>query len=164
MLPFVNVAGRDKFIEGKGEMLIKIFSLFPVVNSRDNEKIHTGTIQRYLGEIVWFPSAAVSPYITWEAIDDFSAKAFMTYKGTTGRGIFYFNEKGDFIKYSAQRYMGSEEDAKRKEWIITVRESTVMNGIKIPVKMDATWKLESGDWTWLKLEITDIDYNNPTEY
>ena len=24
--------------------------------------------------------------------------------------------------------------------------------------MTATWKLESGDWDWLKIEITEIDY------
>lgn len=164
MMPFVNVAGRDKFVEGKGEMLIKILSLFPVVNSSDNEKINTGTIQRYLGEIVWFPSAALSPYITWEKIDDFSAHASMSYKETTGSGIFYFTENGDFIKYIALRYMGSDDDAKLKEWVITVSRSREMNGIKIPVKMEATWKLESGDWTWLQLEIIDIEYNKTKEY
>jgi hypothetical protein len=25
--------------------------------------------------------------------------------------------------------------------------------------MTATWKLEKEDWTWLKLEIKDIKYN-----
>ena len=25
--------------------------------------------------------------------------------------------------------------------------------------MTATWKLENEDWTWLKLEVVDIDYN-----
>jgi hypothetical protein len=34
-----------------------------------------------------------------------------------------------------------------------------MNGVKIPVKLTATWKLDEGDWTWLKLEITEIKYN-----
>lgn len=164
MMRFAQVAGRDKFVNGKGEMLIKIFSIFPVVHSRDNEKINTGTIQRYLGEMVWFPSAAISPYITWEKIDDFSARASMTYKGTTGSGVFHFNEKGDFIKYGAKRHMGSEDDAEIRDWIITVREHRMINGIKIPVRLDATWKLESGDWTWLKLEITDMEYNKKSEY
>ena len=164
MMPFMDIVGRDKFFEGKGEMLIKILSLIPVVNNRDNEKINSGTIQRYLGEIVWFPSAALIPYITWEQIDNLSAKALMTYKGTSGSGVFYFDEDGNFTKYIAQRYMGTDEDAKLKEWIITVSESRVMHDIKIPVKMEATWKLEGGDWTWLKLEITDIEYNKTIEF
>ncbi|MDN5330561.1 MAG: hypothetical protein PWP35_2348 [Bacteroidales bacterium] len=36
-------------------MLIKVNSLIPVVNEKGN-KLDEGTLQRYLGEIVWFPS------------------------------------------------------------------------------------------------------------
>jgi hypothetical protein len=57
------------------------------------------------------------------------------------------------------RYMGSEEDAPLKEWVIEVAESKRMHGINIPVKMSATWKLDEGDWTWLQLELTEINYN-----
>jgi hypothetical protein len=159
MAPFIKVAGRDKFENGRGEMLIKILSLLPVVNVKDNEKINTAALQRYLGEIVWFPSGALSPYIAWEKIDDFSAKATMSYRGTTGSGTFHFNESGNFEKFSAMRYMDGEEDAQLKEWIIVAQESAVMNGVHIPVHMTATWKLDGGDWNWLRLEITEIYYN-----
>ena len=156
--PFIKIAGRDKFIDGKGEMQIKMFSLVNIVNEK-GVKMDEGTLQRYLGEIVWFPSAALSPFITWEAIDSLSAKATMDYKGTKGSGTFYFNEKGDFIQYSTLRYKGNEPEAKRYEWVIDVREYAVMDGVKIPVKMTATWKLDEGDWTWLDLEITEVNYN-----
>jgi hypothetical protein len=159
MGPFKVVVGRDKFENGKGEMLIKVLSLLPVVNIKGNAKINTAALQRYLGEIVWFPSEAVSPYITWETINDFSARATMTYKGITGSGTFFFDESGNFEKFTAMRYMGGEEDSQLKEWTIVARESTDMNGINIPVNMTATWKLENGDWTWLQLELTDISYN-----
>lgn len=159
MMPFVEVVGRDKFQEGKGEMLIKILSLLPIVNSKNNDKTNMGTLQRYLGEIVWFPSAATSPYIVWEGIDDLSAKATMTYEGTTGSGTFYFDENGSFKKFSALRYMGGDDDAQLKEWIIEVSESGIRNGVRIPTKMTATWKLDKGDWTWLQLELTEISYN-----
>ena len=164
MMPFIDVAGRDKFLEGKGEMLIKIFSLIPIVKSVDNEKINAGALQRYLAEIVWFPDAALSSYITWEKIDDLSAKATINYEGIKGSGVFYFNEEGEFIKFSAQRYMGGDDDAALREWIITANESRKLSGIKIPVKCEATWKLESSNWTWLKLEIADIEYNKTIEY
>lgn len=158
MPPFIQIVGRDRFVDGKGEMLIKMFSVIDVVNEK-GPKMNEGTIQRFLGEIVWFPSAAISPYITWEAIDAYTAKATMAYKGTKGSGIFYFNEKGDFVRYSALRYKGNEPDAIRYEWEIKVTEHAVMNNIKIPVKMTATWKLDEGDWIWLDLEIVDIKYN-----
>jgi len=164
MMPLIKVKGRDMFSEGKGEMMMKIFGLFPVVNQRNNEKINSGALQRYLAEIVWFPSAALSPYINWEKEDEHSAKAFMTYKGTKGSGTFTFDEIGNFAKFSAPRYMGGDEDAELREWVITVQETKVMSGIRIPVKLEVTWKLEAGDWTWLKLEITDIEYHKPEKY
>ena len=38
-----------------------------------------------------------------------------------------------------------------------------MNGINIPVKLDVSWKLGSMDWTWLKLDIVEIEYNKTKE-
>lgn len=64
-----------------------------------------------------------------------------------------------FIKFSALRFMGNESGAKRHEWVLTVDDYSIYEGIKLPSKMTATWKLDEGDWTWLKLEITDIRYN-----
>lgn len=64
MNPLISLVGRDKFEGGKGEMTIKLLSVVPVVNARNNKKVDQATLQRYLAEIVWFPSAALSPYIT----------------------------------------------------------------------------------------------------
>lgn len=161
MMPLVFFTGRDKFSDGKGNMLIKVLSLFNVVNASDNEKINQGTLQRYLGETIWFPTAVVSPYIKWEEIDSLSAKAIMTYKGTSGSAVFTFNENGDFVKFSAMRYKDSDEKAQLKEWIITLSDYKVYDGIKIPVKGEATWKLDEGDFTWYKFEVYDIEYNKP---
>ena len=154
----LNIQGRDKFENGKGEMLIKMNSLINVVNEL-GEKMDEGTLQRYLGEMVWFPSLALRPYITWEQINDTTAKATMTYKGTIGSGTFYFNANGDVTKFSALRYKGNETKAKRYEWIMDISGYKIFEGIKVPAKMTSTWKLDKGDWTWLKLEVNDIKYN-----
>ncbi len=158
MNKLLSFQGRDKFIEGSGEMLIKLNALFNVVKEK-GEKLSEGTLQRYLGEMVWFPSLALSPYISWQAINDSTARAVMAYKGTKGAGTFYFNGEGDFIKFSAMRYKDTSPDAKRYEWVLLVEEHTTFEGIKVPSKMTASWKLEDEDWTWLKLEISDLKYN-----
>ena len=159
MMSILQIVGRDKLVNGKGEMLIKLLGIIPVVDTKDNYKLNTGTIQRYLGEIVWFPSAALNKNITWEGIDDSTAKATLKLSGTSGTGTFYFYKEGFLKKYSAQRYFGGESNSKLNEWVITVQESKEFNEVVIPNKMTATWKLESGDWDWLKVEITEIEYN-----
>ena len=158
MNPLMHMAGRDKFVDGKGAMRILMNGLINVVNEA-GEKLDEGTIQRYLGELVWFPTLAVSPLVTWEALDEHSARATMTYMGTTGSGTFWFDAQGNFVRFSAWRYMGNEPESERREWVLTVDDYREFDGIRVPSKMKATWRLEEGDWTWLDLEITDIQYN-----
>ena len=75
MSPLIKVRGRDKFVDGRGEMLIKMNSIINVVNEK-GPRMDEGTLQRFLGELVWFPSLALSPYIEWEAIDKKNGKSY----------------------------------------------------------------------------------------
>lgn len=159
MNPLLFFRGRDKFEKGKGAMLIKLNALFNIVYE-SGDKINEGSLQRYLGEMVWFPSLALSPYIEWKELNDTSATATMNFQGTQGSGTFYFNKEGDFVKFTAWRFMGNGPDAKRYEWVLEVEAYRYFEGIKVPSKMTATWKLEDQDWTWLKLEIVDLMYND----
>lgn len=154
----LSIVGRDKFEEGKGEMIIKLLSLIPVANTKSYEKVNQATLQRYLAEIVWFPSASLSEYIKWDTIDDHSARAIMEYKGAKGSGVFHFDENGSFKKFVAMRYQDSN-DTEPTEWTVTAIRTEERNGMKIPVECEVSWKLKKGKWTWLKLKITDIQYN-----
>ncbi len=158
MNSILSVVGRDQFKEGKGEMLIKLCSLIPVANAKRDEKVNQATLQRYLAEMVWFPSMALSPYITWKSIDQHSARATMEYKGTQGSGVFHFDKDGRFEKLVAMRFQNST-DTKPTPWTVKATKSEVRNGIQIPVECEASWELESGEWTWLKLKIIDIQYD-----
>jgi len=153
-----EVTGRDKFENGSGEMTIKLLSLIPVANAKNHEKVNQASLQRYLAETVWFPSASLNPYITWEPLGENSSKATMEFKGVKGSGEFHFDVKGNFEKFVAMRYqdINAEEPT---EWTVIATKTEERNGIKIPVECEANWKLESGKWTWLKLKITDIQYN-----
>jgi hypothetical protein len=128
-----------------------------VVNER-GEKLDEGSLQRFLGEMAWFPSLAVSPYIQWEPMSDSAARATMNFQGTMGSGEFYFNPNGEITRFEAMRFMGNETDAERRVWRMDVIEYNTFQGIKVPAKLSSTWKLDSGDWTWLKMEVLNIEY------
>ena len=154
----MTVRGTDILEEGRGKMRISLCSVFNLVNET-GPKISQGSLQRYLGEIVWFPGAALKPYIRWEYIDEYSARAVIESKGTRGEGVFYFDENGDFVKFSALRYKGNQEDARLYEWFVEACEYNDFEGIRVPVKLAATWRLEERNWTWLIMEIKEIRYN-----
>lgn len=158
MNPLMSIIGRDKFEKGKAEMLIKLFALVPVVIAKNNKKIDQSALQRFLAEMIWFPSAALSEYLTWEKIDEFSAKATMEYNGSKGSGIFYFNGMGQFEKFVTMRFK-DPNDAKPIKWTVKANKIEMQNGIKIPIECEVIWNLESEDWTWLKLKVKHIEYN-----
>lgn len=155
----IPVIGRDLFENGKGSMEIRLAGTIPVVNVSNDQKINESTLQRYLGEIVWFPSAALSPYITWEPVDEHSAKATMSYGGTTGSALFHFNDQGELSRFVAHRYKDIN-DSEPTEWVATVQETQLINGVRIPTRLEAAWLLENGPFTWYKFDIFDVVYNS----
>jgi Family of unknown function (DUF6544) len=161
MMRLLPIAGRDRYRDGKGHMLIKAASLVNVVNAT-GDKIDQGTLLRFLGEIVWFPSAALSPYITWESSDARSATATMRYGGVTASALFSFDERGRVSSISADRYLGSTGSLER--WIIPATEWRVVRGVQIPVKGEVIWKLQGGDFSYYRWEIVDVEYNRPEIY
>ncbi|TVQ85923.1 MAG: hypothetical protein EA393_13025 [Bacteroidetes bacterium] len=56
---------------------MKMYSLISL-GKESGAKMDEATLQRYLGEMVWFPSALLNPYVSREVIDPLSAKATMT--------------------------------------------------------------------------------------
>ncbi|WP_051237853.1 DUF6544 family protein [Lacticigenium naphthae] len=161
--PFVHIAGRDKYLNGRGSMLIKPLSLFTLTDSK-GEEIDQGTLLRYLAETVWVPSAVLNKYISWKKIDENNAKATMTYGGIAASGIFTFNQKGEVIRFEAERYGDFNGEFRIETWSISVSDYKPFEGIKVPTKGTITWKLAEGDFTWFTFELLKIEYNNPTVY
>jgi len=90
---------------------------------------------RYLGEIVWVPSAALSDYITWEEMDSTTARATMSYGGITASGIFKFDENGAFVSFEADRYYYRKEGSTLEKWVITAKKNKEFEGIRVPVAL-----------------------------
>lgn len=164
MMPMIHVAGRDKFVNGNGEMVIKLLSLVNLAKAGDDDKLNSATMIRYLAETTWFPGAALNDYIRWEALSATSAKAIMTYKGTTASGIMNFAENGDFLSFEAERYKDTGANASLEKWLVETIAYKDFNGIRIPYKSRVTWKLKEGDFNWATMELTDIEYNKPQLY
>jgi len=158
--PGIHLAGRDRYENGEGHMLIKLLSLITVADAKGKE-IDQGAMLRYLAEIVWFPSAALNDYIQWEQVDSTTAKATMTYGEITAPGLFKFNANGDVISFETKRYYDRKSGATLEDWFIQIEPNSYkeFEGVRIPARSTVTWKLKEGDFTWYKLKITDIHYN-----
>ena len=157
--PGVEILGRDKLTDGNGEMLIKLGGIIPVVKEGPNEKMNSGALQRYLAEICWFPSAAMNKNIQWEAISPNTVRAILAVNDMEVSGVFTLTAEGKMLSFETQRFYGGNEDAKLETWHIQTLGFKKYQGINIPYKCSVTWKLPEGDFNWLNLEVTSMEYH-----
>lgn len=162
--PLINLYGRDKYYQGHGNMLIKLLALIPVVNAQPCRELDQGAMLRFLCEMIWYPSAAINDYIKWEDINAHSAKATMTWQGVSAFMVFNFNEQGDMISNIGPRYQEVKGDYILNDWSGVARQYREFNGIRILNQADVIWRYKTGDFNWLQIEVTDIDYNPSTLY
>jgi len=163
MMGLLPVAGRDKYAGGRGHMLIKALSLIDVVDSAD-EKIDHGSLLRFLGETVWFPSAALAPYVVWEPIDETTARATMRHGGLHASAVFTFSDDGRVLGLSAERYLGGGTGAKLTPWSVSFSEWRKFQGIEIPDRGQVSWMLASGAFTYYRWEILEVEFNRAELY
>jgi hypothetical protein len=158
--PGIFLSARDTYREGKGRMYIRALSLLPVADARGSE-IDQGAMVRYLAEIVWAPSAAVNDHIRWENAGPNEATATMTWGGITASGVFTFDAGGSMTGFRAHRYYDRTGGATLEEWVIRIEPDghREFGGVRIPSRFSVTWHLKNGDFTWYKMEISDIRYN-----
>jgi hypothetical protein len=162
-LPLVSVIGRDKYYSGEGNMLIKLPPFVKIADAR-GEDIDQGTLVRYLNEIMWFPTAYLSDYINWESIDSTSARAIMTDHGTTVSAVLHFDKDGKLVDFVADRYYTGGDETTLETWTTPIKEYGEMEGLRIPVKGEGVWKLDSGDFTYIELQLTELEYGEPEVY
>jgi hypothetical protein len=159
MMPLVFFDGRDKFENGTGSMQIKLLSLIHLINENNTPPLNSGTALRYLGEISWFPSAALNDYVSWEKVDSLRAKATLKLGTQTVEGLFTFAHNGELLAFEAERFYGSGNDATKERWLITHTGYKDFDGTRIPYRSTVTWKLKEGDFNWLQVEITSLELN-----
>ena len=162
-VPFLSVKARDMLFEGKGAMLIKLLGLIGIADAR-GPKMDQASLVRYLSETIWFPTALLSDNIEWEPIDTNSAKATISVDGLTAYGMFHFDDRGELKNFVAERYREERGQLVLEKWSTPITEYKEINGIRIPSKGHAEWNLSSGDFKYIEVELTSIEYNNPLLY
>jgi len=162
--PFVSIKGLDRYLNGQGRMQIILLGLFTLGEAAPGFEMNQGAMHRFMAEMIWYPSVALNDYISWEAIDESSARATMTWKGVSADMVFNFNQEGDLVSNIAPRYREDKGKFVLTDWGGLAREYKEYDGIRIFSKSDVIWKYETGDFNWLQLEVVDIDFNKAELY
>ena len=161
LAPLVTVSGRDRCAGGQASILMRLLSLIAVANDH-SPGLDQGAMLRFLNETMWFPAGVLSAYITWESRDAASAVATMRYGGVSASATFIFDEQGRLTNMTAERF----DNAKKAmlPWSTPISDYGEFAGIRVPVQGAGVWRYEQGEFPYIRLRVTDLEYNRPEPY
>jgi hypothetical protein len=158
LVPLISISAWDRFSDGHGSLLVKLLSLVPLAEVYGPEA-DQGKLLRYLGEIIWFPTAWLSDAIAWQAIDAQSVQVTIRQPSVTVAAVLHVNEQGQMIHLTAKRFMAEGKSYRLERWSAQCHEYQEVSGMLIPTRVEVMWNLASGDYSYFRGEITEIEYN-----
>jgi hypothetical protein len=160
---FPLVRARDRYRDGKGNMQIKLGTIFTIADAT-GEEMDQGSMMRYLNEMMWFPTAFLAANVSFEPVDQTSAKVTLTDVGKHVTATMYFDEEGRVTNFVAPRYREVSGKNELATWSTPITAYGEFGGLKLPVEAKAVWKLKEGDLEYFDVVIPDLAYNVTTPY
>jgi hypothetical protein len=142
MAPLISMRVHDGYVDGQGVMQAKLAGLVSVADQRGTPAMASGELLRYLAEVVWLPTALLpSEGVVWSAIDDTTARATLTDRGTTVTLDIHFGGQGEIEQASASRYRDVKGVAVLTPCVCHYRAYQRTQGMMIPTMGDVEWVL-----------------------
>jgi hypothetical protein len=152
---------RDMYISDKGRLIATLFSLYNVVDAK-GDKYNEGELLRWLGESILYPTNFLpSERLQWFPIDSNTAKLTFEYNGLSLFFKITFNEIGEITEMETKRYMGEDN---LETWVIKAANYKEWNKVIIPTAFDVIWRLDKGDFSYAKFNITEVEYDRPEKF
>lgn len=157
-LPFV--LGRDVYIAGGGSILMKMAGVLPVADEHGPELGEAG-LMRYFNEMMWFPAAFLGSNVTLAPADADSFTATIVDRDKSATATIFVSAEGDIINFRARRYHTATRTM--ETWETPISAYGEYAGLRLPARGTAVWKLATGDFTYIELDILGVTYDTPPD-
>ncbi|WP_051712730.1 DUF6544 family protein [Spirillospora albida] len=134
------VTGFDRYAAGEGEMRWRLLGTVPVM-SGGGPDITRSAAGRLAGELMLVPGAALSPFVTWEPLDDEHAVARVTVGAWTHRVTIGVAPSGALTSVRMPRWGNPDRGGafREHEFGAVVHREASSGGFTIPSIVSAGW-------------------------
>ena len=154
---FPVVRARDMYADGTGRMLVKVASLWPVVDA-SGAQMNQAAMMRYLSEMIWFPAAFLADNISFEPVDDGSARVTLTDHGRTATATMVIDHEGRLTNFVARRYR-TPDASSPDTWSTPITGYGEFEGLRLPASGKAIYEFPDGDLEYINVTITELHYD-----
>ncbi len=160
MFGLIPFEGRDKYHNGHGHMFGTLGRMIKVFDAKDVETAKGAAIV-VLAEVLLVPSYAIQPYIHWEAVDEFTAKARLVHQGMDVGGTFHFNQQGEYIRFITDErpFALPKGGYETQPYTIEIRSYQQQGDFRIANEVAAIWNLPEGDFEYWKGSVREIIFS-----
>jgi hypothetical protein len=157
--PVTLLTGYDRYDNGTGAMLIRLLSMFSVVDARGPE-VDMSALIIFINDMVMWPTAFLSDYIHWEPLDSMAASALVSLHGKRFSAVLRFNDTGEMVDFITEdRYRSVGKAHLQTRWSTPLRRYREVNGLCIPTEGDAVWHLPEGEFPYIQVAISEVFYD-----
>ncbi len=160
MMPFVAVRVRDSYIAGHGRMLGRLGGVATVVSEGGTPEMAQSALARWLGEAAWFPTALLpGEGVTWEAVDDSTARATVTDGAVSASADFHFASSGEMTGMTTLRYRDVGGRGVLTPFEGRYGRFERRDGVMIPASAEVAWLLPEGRFAYWRAQPIDVRYD-----
>jgi len=157
--PLTWIDACDRLHNRRGNMLVKLESLFTIANACGPE-IDQGASLRWLAEAVWFPYAFVNDAIRWEPVSGEAARATLVQDGAPVSATVEFDAEGRMLLIRGERYrdVGAGKTV-LTPWVGRCSGYREFGRFRVPAEVEVAWVLDGVEFAYARFDVTTIEYN-----
>ncbi len=149
-----------RYVDSAATFQVRIASLIPMVDQKGTAMTKAETVTLLNDIVVMAPAAVLDLPITWETLSQQSLRATFSNAGYTVSAELTFDAAGDLVGFiSNDRWQVTATATTKFPWSTPISGYAEVNGIRIGTRGDANWIEPSGEWTYGRFTIREIQYN-----
>ncbi len=153
--PLVHIYARDRFVDGRGHMLVRLLGFIRVADAT-GPTLDQGAGLRFWSEAIAFPETLTSRYIRWQSLGPRRVRMTVDQDGLKLTGDVEFDAAGFMSAFRADRYRDVNGKGVLTPWTGISRGWKMIDGRLFPSEWEALWHYPTGDFSYIRLFIHSV--------
>jgi hypothetical protein len=157
----IPATGLHIYKNKQATMVIKIASLFKVVDAKGPEMNHGETLMVFNDMCCMAPATLIDKRIQWDVIDPLTVRAKFSNDELSVTADLFFKENGELINFTSNdKYESTDGKTYRRfPWSTPIKEYREIDGLKIPSFAPTIFHKPEGDFCYGEFKLKEIEYN-----
>lgn len=152
-----GIEARDTYRDGHGSMEIRLGGFIRLA-ARKGKEMDQSELVTILAAAPLLPAFLLQPYIHWTEVDRHTASATIAYNGVVASGVFFFNDRDEFIRFETDDRWEAKGHGKFRQthWRTTATGYVDDAGIRRPTKLSVEWVDGNRTFEYFKAELKGL--------